>query len=142
MAWDNRQNPAKGRLFQEQVRQALTRHYGVEFFKEYPIKIGNPAKDHKFDLVSADSKYVVECKAISWTETGNVPSAKMAFCNQAVFYLSHVPSAKKKILIIKRDEHPTRRETLAQYYKRINQHLLNDIIVAEFDPKSRKLTEI
>jgi len=142
MAWDNRQNPAKGRLFQEQVRRALARRYGVEFFKEYPIKIGNPVKDHKFDLVSADSKYVVECKAISWTETGNVPSAKMAFCNQAVFYLSHAPHTKKRMLVIQKNTHPRRQETLAQYYKRINQHLLTDIIVAEFNPRSGKFTEI
>ena len=142
MPWDNRENPAKGRLFQEQVRQALAKRYGVEFVKEYPIAIGNPPKDHKFDLVSADSKYVVECKAISWTETGNIPSAKMASCNQAVFYLSHVPHNKKRLLVIRKNTRPGRQETLAQYYKRINQHLLNDIIVAEFDPELDKLAEI
>ncbi|MCK4362055.1 MAG: hypothetical protein KAW13_02105 [Dehalococcoidia bacterium] len=142
MPWDNRENPAKGRVFQEKVSHALAKRYGVEFLKEYPISIGNPPKDHKFDLVSVDSKYVVECKAISWTETGNIPSAKMAFCNQAIFYLSLVPHNKKRLLVIQKNTHPRRQETLAQYYKRTNRHLLNDIIVVEFDPESGKLTEI
>ncbi|MBA7572720.1 hypothetical protein ES708_14505 [subsurface metagenome] len=142
MPWDNKENPAKGRQFQEQVRHALTKRHGVEFIKEHPLPIGNPPKNHKFDLASTDSKYIVECKAISWTETGKVPSAKMAFCNQAVFYLSHLPRNKRKLLVILRNTHPTKQETLAQYYKRTNQHLLNDVIVTEFDPKSGKLTEV
>jgi hypothetical protein len=142
MTWDNRENPAKGRSFQEQVRQALVERYGVEFVKEHPIRIGNPPKDHKFDLVSVDSRYVVECKAISWTETGNIPSAKMAFCNQAVFYLSLVPRNKKRLLVILKATHPRKQETLAQYYKRINQHLLNNIVVVEFDPESGKLADM
>ena len=142
MPSDNRLNPAKGRLFQKQVRQALTTRYSVEFLTDHPIAIGHPAKEHRFDLVSVDSKYVAECKNHSWTETGNIPSAKMAFCNQAVLYLSHVPKNMKKLLVMRKDTHPKRSETLAQYYKRINKHLLSEVIVLEFDPDSGKLTEI
>ena len=142
MTSDNRLNPAKGRLFQEQVRQALTIRYGIEFLIDYPIAIGHPAKEHKFDLASADSRYLVECKGISWTKAGNIPSAKMAFCNEAVLYLSHVPSSIKKFLVIRKDTHPRRQETLAQYYKRINNHLLSEVIIIEYDPDSGELTEI
>lgn len=142
MPSNNAANPARGRLFRDQARKALTKHYGIEFLIEHPVAIGNPPKEHRFDLASVDSRYVAECKNYSWTETGNIPSAKMAFCNEAVFYLSHVPRDVRKLLIMRKDTHPKRRETLAQYYKRINQHLLNEVAVIEFDPNSGKLTEI
>ncbi len=142
MPSNNSLNTAKGRLFQEQVRTAFVKHYGTEFLIDYPIAIGDPPKEHRFDLVSADSQYVVECKNYSWTAAGNVPSAKMAFCNEAVFYLSHMPSSVKKLLIIRKDVHPIKQETLAQYYKRTYQHLLDEVIVIEFDPDLGKLTEI
>jgi hypothetical protein len=142
MPSNNAKNPAKGRLFRDQARKALTKHYGVEFLIEHPIAIGNPPKVHRFDLASVDSCFVAECKCYSWTETGNTPSAKLAFCNQAVFYLSYLPRDVKKLLIMKKDTHPRREETLAQYYKRINQHLLDEITIIEFDPSLGKLGEI
>ena len=55
---------------------------------EKKIPIGDPAKDHKFDIVSGDNSIAIECKCYTWTVTGNVPSAKMGFTNEAAFYLS------------------------------------------------------
>jgi hypothetical protein len=141
MTSDNKINPAKGRLFQEQVRQALTTCYGVEFLMDHPIAIGHPAKKHRFNLVSVDYKYIVECKNYSWTNTGNVPSAKMAFCNQAILHLSYMPRSAKKLLVMRKATHPKRQETIAEYYKRINK-LLNEVIIIEFDTNSSKLTTI
>ena len=142
MPWDNSLNTAKGRLFQSQVRQALTSLYGIEFLTDYPVAIGVPPKEHKFDLVSVSHQYIVECKNYSWTETGNIPDAKMAKCDQAVLYLLHGHSGARKLLVMRKDRRPGKQETLAQYYKRTHQHLLNDVIVIEFDPDSGKLTEI
>jgi len=34
-------------------------------------------KEHKFDLGSTEQKVIIECKFHTWTETGNVPSAKL-----------------------------------------------------------------
>ncbi len=48
---ENRLNPEKGRVFQEQVRKALEKCYGVEFLLNYPVPSGEPPKPHKFDLV-------------------------------------------------------------------------------------------
>jgi len=139
MPSDNRLNPAKGRLFQEQVCQALTMRYGVKFSMEQPIPVGNPPKEHKFDLVSMNKEYATECKNIVWTAGGNRPSAKMAQCNEAVFYLSFLPSNVHKLLVIRHDVHPVRNETLAHSYVNANRHLLRGVEVLEFDPTSNEL---
>ena len=142
MPSDNSLNTAKGRTFQEQVRKVLDNHFGIGFLTDYPVKIGNPPKEHKFDLVSSDHKYIAECKNFSWTETGKIPDAKMAKCDQALLYLSLVPINTKKLLIMRKDTHLDKRETLAEYYKRTHLHLLADVIIMEFDPLTGKLTQI
>ena len=73
---ENSLNPAKGKLFQKQTDEILSTQFGVEFQLDYPISIGNSPNKHKFDLVSADMRYVGECKNYSWTVSGNVPSVK------------------------------------------------------------------
>ena len=78
----------------------------------------------------------------SWTETGNIPDAKMAKCDQAVLYLLYAPKTAKKLLILRKDTRPSKSETLAQYYKRTHQHLLGEVIVMEFNPDSGKLSEL
>ena len=82
---DNRLNTGKGRSFQEKAAIVLAAHFGTEFHLDHPILIGKPPKLHRFDLVSTNLQHVGECKNYSWTETGNVPSAKMGFINEAVF---------------------------------------------------------
>ena len=139
---ENRLNPEKGRVFQEQVLRALEKCYGVEFLLNYPVPIGKPSKPHKFDLVSMNKEYAGECKNIVWTAGRNRPSAKMSQCNEAVFYLSFLPSNVHKLLIIRHDVHPVRNETLAHSYLNANRHLLRGVKVLEFDPKSGKLAEI
>jgi hypothetical protein len=77
MPLPNSENPKKGKDFEEKARQILGQRYKTKFRKQ-SINIGNPPKPHNFDLVSDDGTIIVECKNYSWTETGNVPSAKMA----------------------------------------------------------------
>jgi len=133
MQTENSLNPAKGKLFQKQTDEILSKHFDVEFQLDYPIAIGNPPKKHKFDLVSSDMRYVGECKNYSWTVTGNVPSAKMGFTNEAVFYLSFLPHEIKRFVALRRDTHQKRKESLAEYYYRTYQHLLNGISIIEVD---------
>ena len=99
------------------MSQALQKKYNQRFFKR-AIKIGNPPKSHSFDLVSEDTSIIVECKNYSYTETGNIPSAKMAFINEAVLYLSHAPKTAKKIIVLREEYHPKRKDSLAKYYRR------------------------
>jgi hypothetical protein len=141
----NDSNAERGRVFQEQVCQALVKYYKIEFLLNKPILIGNPPHEHKFDAVSIDSKYVAECKRITWRKTDkpNVnPSAKLTSCNEAISYLKLLPDSANKLLVIKKDVHPRRKETLAQYYKRTNNHLLGEVKIMEFDPESSQLIEI
>lgn len=135
----NCMNTGKGKDFQTIAAEVLSCFFQVGFHTEHPIPIGNPPKNHKFDLVSDDNQYVGECKNYSWTEGGNVPSAKIGFINEAVFYLQHLPSDKKRFVVMRRDVGKKHRETLADYYYRTNKHLLNGVIVVESDLTTKSI---
>ena len=64
------------------------------------VEIGiNGRKSHNFDLGDEQKRVIVECKAHTWTEGGNVPSAKMTAWNQAMFFFYAAPSGYRKIFI-------------------------------------------
>ncbi|VVB96563.1 Uncharacterised protein [uncultured archaeon] len=142
MATDNSLNTGKGRSFQKQASELLSHFFGVEFRLGYPIPIGIPPKEHRFDLVSADSRYVGECKNYSWTEGGNVPSAKMGFVNEAVFYLSFLSPEIIRFIVMRKDIHPTRRESVADYYHRTYHHLLKGVFIIEVNVENGAIKEI
>ena len=130
----NSENPRKGAAFQKRVQQWFEKKYGREFELEKKIAIGNPSKLHKFDIVDHDSCIAAECKCYTWTEAGNVPSAKMGFCNEAAFYLSFLPNSYEKYIVMLFSLNVKRNETLAEYYYRTNKHLLGKTKVAEYNP--------
>lgn len=130
----NSDNPHNGADFQRQVLRWFEENHQAKYELEKKIPIGNPAKDHKFDIVDASGTVVIECKRYTWTESGNVPSAKMGFVNEAAFYLSFLPDSYEKYIVMLRSFHPKRKESLAEYYFRTNRHLLGRIKVAEYDP--------
>lgn len=101
----NSDNPKKGADFQKQVMDWFLKEYGPGFEMETKIPIGNPAKDHKFDIVNLEKRIVIECKCYTWTETGNVPSAKMGFANEAAFYLSFLPETYEKYIVMLKSHH-------------------------------------
>lgn len=138
----NNENPKVGRLFQELSAKMMGKHFGISFEIDEAILIGEPAKAHKFDCVSSDKKYVAECKCYTWTETGNIPSAKMGFVNEAVFYMSYLPADTTKMIIMKKATHEKRSETLAEYYCRINKHLLKGINVFEIDMENESISVV
>lgn len=131
VSYENSLNPGKGAQFQERAAKLLSEHLQTEFQIDYSIAIGNPPKGHKFDLVSSDLQYVGECKNYSWTKSGNVPSAKMGFVNEAAFYLSFLPKGITRFIVMRKDVHPKRNETLAEYYYRTYNHLLQGLIIFE-----------
>ena len=116
--------------------------YNKDFVNEKKIPIGYPPKNHKFDIVALDDTVAVECKCYTWTETGNVPSAKIGFVNEAAFYLSFLPDYYEKYIVMLKASHDIRNETLAEYYYRTNKHLLGAIKVAEYEPKTDTFTVI
>lgn len=133
----NSENPKVGKEFQKRVLKIATDRFQQSFIEEKAVPIGKPAKDHKFDVVSVDGKRVIECKYYSWTNGNNVPSAKMATLNEAVLYMRNLPEDTHKILVMKKDVRVSNGESLAQYYVRINGHLLDDIEVWEVDADNR-----
>ena len=135
----NSDNPRNGADFQRLVLQWFRNNYDAEFELEKRIPIGYPAKDHKFDIVDTAGTIAIECKRYTWTETGNVPSAKMGFTNEAAFYLSFLPETFDKYIVMLKSHHPKRKESLAEYYYRTNCHLLGKIKVAEYDPEQNEL---
>jgi hypothetical protein len=108
---ENSLNPAKGRSFQNTAREILSEYFKTELRCDHAIPIGNPPKIHQFDLASLDLKFVGECKNYSWTRTGNIPSAKMAFLNEALLYLSHLPPQTTRFIAMRRDSHAKRTES-------------------------------
>ena len=130
----NSENPRVGKEFQLAVKRWFENNLQMEFEIERKIAIGSPAKLHSFDISEHDEKIVIECKCYTWTETGNIPSAKMGFLNEAAFYLSFLDSGVDKTIVMAKSTHPKREETLAEYYFRTNRHLLGNIKILEYDP--------
>lgn len=135
----NSDNPRNGAIFQRQVKEWFQEHYEKSFELEKKIPIGDPAKEHKFDIVEEAGTIAIECKRYTWTETGNVPSAKMGSTNEAAFYLTFLPESFEKYIVMLKSYHPKRQESLAEYYFRTNKHLLGKIKVAEYDPDKKEL---
>ncbi len=125
--------------FQNIAAELLSDYFKVEFKLEYPIAIGHPPKNHKFDLVSTDKRYIGECKDYSWTETGNIPSGKLAHINEAVLFLSKLPADVVRFIVMRKAECPTKQETLAEYYYRTYGHLLNEILLIELNIKQNNI---
>ena len=135
----NSENPRVGKEFQLAVKEWFEEAYTAPFEIERKIAIGRSAKLHSFDISSMDESIVVECKCYTWTETGNVPSAKMGFTNEAAFYLSFLPDDTERIIVMLHAEHAKRNETLAEYYFRTNRHLLGKIKIYEFDLQTKEM---
>ncbi len=129
----NSDNPKIGRQFQEYVCALMREHFQEDFVLEKPIPIGEPSKMHRFDCVSTSGNIVVECKCYTWTNSGNVPSAKLMGLNEAVFYMSYLPPETRKIIAINKSVFANKAYTLAEYYCRIDGHLLKGIEVIEVD---------
>ena len=114
----------------------------ISYQMEKAIPIGTPGKNHKFDLAEATGNVAVECKCYTWTETGNVPSAKIRSINEAAFFLSFLPDTMEKIIVMAKATPQKHKETLAEYYHRSYGHLLGTIRVMEYDVSTNTMKNI
>lgn len=127
----------------EKSAQELLDSLGFHLTPDFalPVGVGEKKKEHRFDLGSASPEIVVECKSHRWTAGGNVPSAKMTVWNEAMYYFSLAPKSYRKIFFVLRDYSPKKKETLAQYYVRMYDHLVPDEVeIWEFDEDNREAT--
>ena len=129
----NSENPKVGKDFENLTLEWAQRFFNCNFENEKVVEIGNPPKPHKFDLVSDDESIVIECKCYTWTESGNVPSAKLATLDEAILYMRSIAHPSKKIIAISYAFNEKRNKTLAEYFCERKGHLLGDISVWELD---------
>jgi hypothetical protein len=117
-------NSAVGSDFESLVAHAFET-MGVHLEKNIPIEIGtNKKKIHRFDLGSSKDKILIECKSHTWTETGNMPSAKITTWNQAMYYFMLSPIEFRKVFVVAKSNCNARSESLAHYYVRLHSHLI------------------
>ena len=129
----NKDNPHIGSRFEQQAKRFFSRS-GLQLELGFIIDIGiaDIKKPHKFDLGSEVPSVLVECKAHTWTEGGNSPSAKLSVWNEAMYYFVAAPTHFRKILFVLKSIRGS--ETLAQYYVRRYEHLIPaGVEIWEFD---------
>jgi len=127
-------NAHVGRDFEVKIRDFFSRQ-GLSLTPSLSVPIGiNGKKPHAFDLGNASERVLVECKAHTWTEGGNVPSAKLTVWNEAMFFFHAAPSDYRKILVVLYDFSPRRNESLGEYYVRTYFHIIpGDVEIWEYD---------
>jgi hypothetical protein len=87
---------------------------------------------HRFDLGSENPPVLVECKSHTWTQGGNMPSAKMTVWNEAMYYFHVAPAIYRKIFFVLK--HSRREQSLASYYLKTHGHLVPEgVELWEFD---------
>ncbi len=131
-------NTQVGNDFEDLV-QAFFISQGITVKKNIPILIGinKNKKSHRFDLGNETDNLIIECKSHTWTESGNVPSAKITTWDQAMFYFLACPEGYRKVFMVLRDFSSKRNETLCEYYLRTKAHLIpDDVEIWEFDQSS------
>lgn len=142
MPRENCLNPAAGRDFEVRAARIMSGVFGVRLLLDHALPIGDPPKLHKFDFGTDEGSHVGEAKYYTWTETGNAPSAKLGFLNQAVFYLSFLPVTSTRFIVMRKNCHPKRGETLAEYWCRTDRHLLRGVRVFEIEDETDDVFEI
>ena len=102
------------------------------------LGVGTKQKAHSFDLGSDDPAVLVECKSHTWTNSGNMPSAKVTVWTEAMYYFHIAPANFRKILFVLEARHERQNETLAEYYVRTNGHLIPDgVSIFEYNPSTQ-----
>jgi hypothetical protein len=138
-------NAHAGRAFEEDAKSYFSQNEGLVLDVSFsvPLGVSELRKSHRFDLGSIEPSVLVECKSHNWTDSGNMPSAKITVWNEAMYYFHLAPDSFKKILFVLEARHVRQRETLAEYYVRINGHLIpNGVSIIEFNPISKSARHI
>lgn len=113
----------------------LTKNFSV------PVGVGEAKKPHRFDIGSENPPVLVECKSHTWTQGGNMPSAKMTVWNEAMYYFHVAPPSFRKILFVLK--HSRREQSLATYYLKTHGHLVPaDVELWEYDFESSRAARL
>jgi hypothetical protein len=121
----------------EAMARAFFAQQGISLVKDFGVLVGvgESKKMHCFDLGSESPPVLVECKSHTWTQGGNMPSAKMTVWNEAMYYFHVAPASYRKILFVLK--HSRRDVSLAAYYLKTHGHLVPDgAEIWEYDTSS------
>lgn len=133
-------NAHAGREFEADALVYFAEKEGLSLSSSFTVSLGvnRLRKPHRFDFGSDEPSVLVECKSHNWTDSGNMPSAKVTVWNEAMYYFHLAPDNFRKILFVLEARHNRQPETLAEYYVRINSHLIpNGVSIIEFNPVSK-----
>ena len=137
----SKSNAHVGKAF-ELLAKGFFEKKGMTLEENFPLEIGLPKakkKPHRFDLGDRVQKVIIECKSHTWTKGGNVPSAKMTTLNQAMYLFLLAPKSYRKILFVSKRMNPMGDTSLAEYYARVNRHLIpGDVEIWELDELNGK----
>jgi len=137
-------NTSVGKEFEAEAKSFFAMQ-GVILDENIAIEIGieGKKKAHRFDLGNLINKIIVECKSHTWTESENIPSAKMTIWNQAMYYFHAAPKDYRKIFFVLKHYSKRHKQTLVAYYLRINDHLIpSDVEFWEYDKTSKMAQRI
>lgn len=127
-------NAGVGAAFETMARTFFRSNAGIDLTPNFsvPVGVSNQKKPHRFDLGSRSPAVLVECKSHTWTQTGNMPSAKMTVWNEAMYYFHIAPDEFRKIMFVLK--HHRRGLSLASYYLQTHGHMVPDRVeIWEFD---------
>jgi hypothetical protein len=97
----------------------------------YSVGVGSQKKQHRFDLGAENPAMLVECKSHTWTQGGNMPSAKLTVWNEAMYYFHVAPKQYRKIFFVLK--HMRKEVSLAAYYLANYYHLIpEDVEIWEY----------
>lgn len=122
-------NAHVGRMFELRAQKILAeRGLHLSLNHKVPCGLGDLRKDHAFDLGRESPPIIVECKSQTWTVTGNIPSAKLKNWAEAMFYFHMAPPQYRKIFFVERSLRAGRDESLLDYFRRTQFHMIPDDI--------------
>lgn len=131
------------REFENKIQQYFhEKGMNLDFDISVPIGI-KIKKNKKFDLGSINLGVLIECKAHTWTKPNyNSPSAKLTTWVSEMYKFQLKPEGYKKIFVVQYDYSPKHKETLLQYFIRLNKHLIpDDVEMMEYDIGNGKMYE-
>ncbi len=99
---------------------------GKRLLPQWPIRLKS-GQSHKFDFSSEDERFVVQCKSLTWTKSGNYPSGKIAQAQQAVHILRE-SNAFRKIIVFD-DDLNQRGKSFVEVFVRRNKDSLSGVEV-------------
>ena len=140
----SKSNAQVGRDF-EVAAIAFFKGTGLDLVRDVNIPVGieTNKKHHSFDLGCSTKKIIIECKSHKWTTGNNVPSAKLAVWNEAMYYFVSSPIGYRKIMFVLRDYSEKHGQTLAEYYLTTYNHLVpSDVEFWEYCDKDKNAIQL